>query len=43
MSYQYHFLDAAHLEYEEAIKWYLQRSHMVANGFVISVIFTNWK
>ena len=37
MSYQYHFLEAAQLEYEEAVEWYLQKSHKAANGFIASV------
>jgi plasmid stabilization system protein ParE len=37
MSYQYHFLEAAQLEYEEAVEWYLQRSPKAANGFINSV------
>ena len=37
MSYQYHFLEVAQLEYEAAVDWYLQRSPKAANGFINSV------
>ena len=27
MRYHYHFLEDAQIEYEEAVEWYLQKSH----------------
>ena len=37
MTYSYKFNEAAQIEYEEALDWYLERSQKAAEGFVNSI------
>lgn len=37
MDYQYYFDPVAADEYEEAVNWYEQRSHVASDNFIIAV------